>query len=89
MSETRQTASAVIVAMPNVKALRRYQDALEHYRKGESGEAAQALSEALGTPEPSAVIKGSLERLLEKGTLANDAILTVLATEVSKGEKHE
>lgn len=73
--------------MPNPLAIKKYLAAKEAYDKGEHDDAAQLLAESLGAEHPSSVIEHSLGRLLEVDTLANDAILGILASETSKREK--
>ncbi|HUV52280.1 MAG TPA: hypothetical protein VMW64_04310 [Dehalococcoidia bacterium] len=70
--------------MPSAKPLKLYLEALENYNQGNRETAAQKLAEAFGAKEPSPVITNSLDKFLDYGSRPNDAVLQIIATEVSK-----
>ncbi len=70
--------------MPTSEPLKNYLEALESYNQGNRKEAAQKLAEAFGAKEPSHVIINSLDKLFKDGSMANDATLQIIATEIAK-----
>lgn len=73
--------------MPSPEPIKKYVAAV----KAKSREvAAQLLSESMGAERPSECIKNSVDVLLTPDSLANDAVLTVVASEVAKrkGRNH-
>lgn len=70
--------------MAKALPIKTYLQAVNTFKGGNKAEAAQLLAEALGVKEPTPIIISSIDKLLADDSLANDAILGIVAGEVSK-----
>jgi hypothetical protein len=73
--------------MPDIEPINKYVAAVEDVKKGWVGSASVLLAQAMGVEKPSAVIRGSVERLLKQGTPANEVALRIVANEVARRKK--
>lgn len=72
--------------MPNVEPLKDYIAAVKAMDKGWTAEASRLLTSSIGGDSANVppVIQHSISKLLKEDSLANDAMLKILSTEVSK-----
>jgi hypothetical protein len=78
--------------MPNVEPIKNYIAAVKAIEKGWTAEASRLLTSSIGgdSDKVPPVIEHSISKLLKEDTMANDAMLKLLSTEVSKrSPKHE
>lgn len=73
--------------MPDIQPIKDYVAAVDSYNRGGKKKASRLLAKALGADKASPVIEGSIKQFLTKDTLANDIVLTLVATESGKGKK--
>jgi hypothetical protein len=75
--------------VPTAEPIKLYIEAKEAYDRGDREAAVQLLAQSLGADEPSDVLRNSIGKLLSRDTLANDAILQIISTEVAKSGGEE
>ena len=61
-----------------------YLEALEAHQAGDDDRASSTMGKALGGKGSTAPIRGSIKKILKRGTLAHEAVLQVIRAEERK-----
>ena len=76
--------------MPRIEPIELYTKAVLYHGQAEYDKSAECLSQARGAHQVSPIIRAQIGDLLAPGTIANEAVLGVIATEVTKkGDSNE